>query len=96
VHERLGERFNVPAENVEVVPGEIGTTSSTTKRELTDRLESYANKQDPDNPDRTFEALTINFLSGEGDAVQDSCYKDPGGTELSNLNSVDAPDPKNN
>jgi hypothetical protein len=93
VQEQLGERFDVPPENVEVTAGEIGTTSSATQRELRDRLESYANKQDPDDPDRTFEALSINYLSGEGEAVADSCYKDPGGTELSNLNSVDAPNP---
>ena len=93
VQEQLGERFNVPPVNVEVTAGEIGTTSSATQRELRDRLESYANKQDPDDPDRTFEALSINYLSGEGEAVADSCYKDPGGTELTNLNSVDAPDP---
>jgi hypothetical protein len=93
---RLAERFRVPEANVEVVAGEIGSTSSATKRELTDRLESYANKKDPDDPDRTFEALNINFLSGEGDAVSDSCYKDAGGTDLTNLNSVDAPDPTKN
>jgi hypothetical protein len=96
VQERLGERFNVPSENVEVVPGEIGTTSTATKRELTERLESYANRRDPDDPDRTYEALSINYLSGDGEAVADSCYKDPGGTDLSNLNSVDAPDPSKN
>jgi hypothetical protein len=96
VQEQLGERFNVPAGNVEVVAGQIGETSSDTRRELRDRLESYANKQDPDDPDRTFEALSINYLSGDGEAVADSCYKDPGGTELSNLDSVDAPDPSRN
>ena len=96
VQQRLAERFRVPVSNVEVVPGEIGTTSAATKRELTDRLESYANKQDPDDPDRTFEALSINYLSGSGEAVADSCYKDPGSTDLSNLNSVDAPDPSKN
>jgi hypothetical protein len=96
VQEQLGERFNVPPENVEVVPGQIGETSSDTQGELRDRLESYANKQDPEDPDRSFEALTINYLSGDGEAVADSCYKDPGGTELSNLDSVDAPDPSRN
>jgi hypothetical protein len=94
--ERLARQFDVPVANVEVIPGAAGTTAATTQRELRDRLESYANKQDPDDPDRTYEALTINYLSGDGEAVADSCYKDPGGTDLTTLDSVDAPDPSRN
>jgi hypothetical protein len=93
IQEQLGERFNVAPENVEVVAGEVGTSSDETQDELRERLESYANKEDPEDPDRTFEALDITYLSGDGEAVAESCYKDPGGTDLTNLNSVDAPDP---
>ncbi|HEY3139507.1 MAG TPA: hypothetical protein VGJ86_00160 [Acidimicrobiales bacterium] len=93
MEQQLAERFHVPAGSVTVVPGHPGESSANTKRELRDQLESYANLQDPDHPDREFEALSIQYLSGDEEAVEDSCYKDPGGRDLDTLEDVQAPDP---
>ena len=50
---------------------------------------------DPNDPSKTYEALTIQYLSGDGEAVTDSCYRDAGGRELDDLDTVPAPDPEN-
>jgi hypothetical protein len=93
VRGQLANRFRLPVANVQVVAGRIGASDSETQRELRAALESFANKQDPDDPSKTYEALTIQYLSGEGEAVTDSCYRDPGGRGLDDLDTVDAPDP---
>jgi hypothetical protein len=93
VEGQLAERFEVPRNAVEVVPGTPGRSDRETRSELRDRLESYANRRDPDHPSRTFEALTIEYLSGDAEAVEDSCYRDPGATDLDTLEDVDAPNP---
>jgi hypothetical protein len=89
---QLAEQFDVARSRVEVVPGTPGQSDEATREELRDRLESYANRRDPDHPRRTFEALSIEYLSSQGEAVQDSCYRDPGATELDTLEDVDVPD----
>jgi hypothetical protein len=94
VKDRLAGRFDVPRENVEVVPGTVGQSDNATKKRLTDQLENYANKKDPHHPNRTYEALSIQYLAGDGKAVDNSCYKAPGATDLSTLNSVEAPRPR--
>lgn len=91
---QLARQFDVPRGNVEVVPGTPGETSEAQQRELRDQLESYANYQDPDHPDQEFEALSIQYLSSDAEAVEDSCYMDPGETDLDTLEDVDAPDPR--
>jgi hypothetical protein len=91
---QLAERFDVPRANVEVVPGTPGETSESQQEELREQLESFANLQDPDDPDREFEALSIQYLSTDAEAVVDSCYRDPGETDLETLEDVDAPDPR--
>jgi hypothetical protein len=93
MEQRLAEKYGVPEGNVEVVAGTPGESSAGTKRELREQLESYANLQDPDHPDREFEALSIEYLSTDEEAVEDACYKDPGGVNLETLEHVDAPDP---
>jgi hypothetical protein len=90
---RLAERFGLPEGNVEVVVGQIGESSQETKDELRQALEGFANAEDPDDPDRTFEALDIQYLSADGEAVEDSCYRDAGETSLDDIESVDPPDP---
>jgi hypothetical protein len=90
---RLARRYRIPVANVEVVSGAPGESSDETKAELRERLESYTNLADPDDPDRTFEALSIQYLSSEARAVDDSCYKDAGSTDLETLENLDAPDP---
>jgi hypothetical protein len=93
VRGQLADRFRLPVANVQVVAARIGASDGETQRELRAALESFANKQDPDDPSKTYEALTIQYLSGEGEAVTDSCYRDPGGRALDDLGTVDAPDP---
>jgi hypothetical protein len=93
VRGQLADRFRLPVANVQVVAGRIGASDSETQRELRAALESFANKRDPDDPSKIYEALTIQYLSGEGEAVTDSCYRDPGGRALDDLDTVDAPDP---
>lgn len=90
---QLAERFDVPRANVRVIPGRPGETSDGQQDELREQLESYANLQDPENPDREFEALSIQYLSSDAEAVVDSCYRDPGAVDLDTLEDVDAPDP---
>jgi hypothetical protein len=90
----LADRFRVPIANVDVVAGRIGHSDDGTQRELRAALESFANRKDPDDPSKTYEALTIQYLSGDGEAVTDSCYRDPGGRKLDELASVRAPEPE--
>lgn len=93
LEEQLAQRFELPRSRVEVVAGQPGQSDTATQRELRDQLESYANRQDPEDPSQTYEALTIEYLSSsEGDAVEDSCYRDPGERDLETLEDVEAPD----
>jgi hypothetical protein len=94
MEEQLAERFDVPRGRVEVVAGTPGRSDRSTQRDLRDRLESYANRRDPEHPRRRYEALTIEYLSGNAEAVADSCYRDPGGTDLDTLEDIDAPRPE--
>jgi hypothetical protein len=94
VREQLAERFRLPVANVDVVSGRIGGSDEATQRDLRAALESFANKRDPDDPSKTYEALTIQYLSGDGEAVIDSCYRDAGGRDLDDLGSVRVPDPE--
>jgi hypothetical protein len=89
----LAERFDLPEAEVEVVVGKPGTTSDPMKDRLRERLESYANAEDPDDPSQSYEALDIQYLSNDTEAVEDSCYRDPGSRSITNLDGVDAPDP---
>jgi hypothetical protein len=93
VRGQLADRFRLPVTSVEVVAGRIGGSDGETQRDLRAALESFANKRDPGNPSKTYEALTIQYLSGEGEAVTDSCYRDAGGRALDDLGNVPAPDP---
>jgi hypothetical protein len=94
VRERLAERFRLPVADVDVVAGRVGGSDDATQRRLRAALESFANRRDPDDPSKTYEALTIQYLSGDGEAVTDSCFKDAGARELDDLGSVRAPDPE--
>jgi hypothetical protein len=96
VREQLAERFRLPVANVDVVAGRVAASDDATQRKLHDALESFANKHDPDDPSNTYEALTIQYLSGNGEAVTDSCFKDAGARNLDDLDSVRAPDPEGN
>lgn len=89
----LADKFGLPEAEVEVVVGKPGTTSDAMKERLRERLESYANAEDPDDPSQSYEALDIQFLSNDTEAVEDSCYRDTGDRSITDLDGVDAPTP---
>jgi hypothetical protein len=90
----LAERFDLPESEVEVVVGQAGRSSDEMQESLRERLESYANAEDPDDPGTTYEALDIQYLDTDSEAVADSCYKEPGSRSFEDLNQIDAPDPE--
>jgi hypothetical protein len=85
VRERLAERYGLPASEVEVVAGAIGASDDATRDELRSALDRVTSLQDPDDPSVRHEALSIQYLAGEGEAVTDACYLDPGGRDLDDL-----------
>jgi hypothetical protein len=91
VTEQLVDQLGVPAADIDVVAPTLGTSDEDTRAALDERLTSFLERRDPDDPDRTYEALSIQYLSGEGTAVEDSCYRDPGATELDDINDVALP-----
>jgi hypothetical protein len=93
VRTQLAEQLGIDESQVEVVPGEVGHSDDEAKAELSEALESYANKRDPDHPDREYEALDIQYLGTDGSAVDDSCWRTPGSQDLDHLSDIDAPRP---
>lgn len=93
VRTQLAERFALPEADVEVVAGTVGATDDETRETLDERLRSFTSLRDPDDPDVAYEALSIQYLSGDGSAVVDSCYRDPGAVDLDDIGAVAAPDP---
>ncbi len=94
VQRQLAKRFRLPVDDVDVVAGRVAESDDATKRELHAALQSFANKQDPGDPSKTYEALSIQYLSGNGEAVSDACYEDAGARDLDDLGSVSTPDPE--
>jgi hypothetical protein len=93
VRNQLAGRFGVPADRVEVTAPTIGASDDDTQHALDERLSSFLEHHDPDHPRRTYEALSVSYLSGDGAAVTDSCYRSPGATDLDDLQGVELPDP---
>jgi hypothetical protein len=93
VRTQLAEQFGLPEADVEVEAGTVGASDDETRAALQERLDSFTGLRHPDEPDVTYEALSIQYLSGDGTAVEDACYRDPGGTDLDELGDVGAPDP---
>jgi hypothetical protein len=91
VRDQLADQLGVPAADIDVVAPTVGASDADTQHELDQRLNSYLDMRDPEHPDRTYEALSIQYLSGEGTAVTDSCYRDPGATDLDDINDVALP-----
>jgi hypothetical protein len=85
--EQLAERHGLAPDDVEVTVGEIGASPDETRDELQAALDSVTSLQDPDDPDVRYEALSIQYLAGDGEAVSDSCYVDPGARELDRLDA---------
>jgi hypothetical protein len=94
VRRQLAERFRLSVDDVDVVAGRVAESDDATKEDLHAALRGFANKRDPDDPSKTYEALTIQYLSGDGEAVIDACYEDAGARDLDDLSSVSSPDPK--
>ncbi|HZM42580.1 MAG TPA: hypothetical protein VFB94_25860 [Acidimicrobiales bacterium] len=91
VRDQLAGQLSVPAADIDVVAPTVGASDEDTRAALDDRLSSFLERRDPEHPDRTYEALSIQYLSGEGTAVTDSCYRDPGATDLDDINDIALP-----
>ena len=85
VRERLAERYGLAEADVEVVAGDVGASDDATKDALREALDRVTSLQDPDDPSVRYEALSIQYLAGDGEAVTDACYLDPGGRDLDDL-----------
>ena len=94
VRGRLSEQYGVDESQITIETGRVGRTDAETQDELREALESYANRRDPDDPEREYEALDIEYFSGDGSAVEDSCWRVPGGEDLDSLESVGLPEPE--
>src|SRR5918994_7987784 len=94
VRGQLAAQYGVDETQIDVQPGRVGRTDAETQDELREALESYANRRDPEDPDREYEALDIEYFSGDGSAVEDSCWRVPGGEDLDSLESVGLPEPE--
>jgi hypothetical protein len=91
VRDQLAGQLGVPASDIDVTVPTVGASDEDTRADLDERLTSFLERRDPDHPDRTYEALSIQYLSGEGTAVTDSCYRDPGATDLDDINDIALP-----
>ena len=85
VRARLAERYGLAEDDVEVVAGEIGASDDATRDDLRTALDRVTSLQDPDDPSVRYAALSIQYLAGDGEAVTDACYLDPGERELDDL-----------
>ena len=90
VRDRLAERYRLSASDVEVTAGEIGRSDETTREDLRTALDRVVSLQDPEDPSVHYEALSIQYLAGDGEAVTDACYLDPGERDLDDLGTPDA------
>ena len=85
VEQQLADRHGLAAEDVEVSAGRVGESDEDTRAELETALGRVTERRDPDDPDITYEALSIQYLAGDGEAVVDSCYLDPGARDLDEI-----------
>lgn len=91
VRDRLADRFDLPAAAVRVSAPTVGASDAATRAALGRRLDSFLERHDPDHPHTTYKALSVQYLSGPGRAIQDSCYRSPGATKLSDIDDVELP-----
>ncbi len=85
VRERLAERYGLAEADVEVVAGDVGASDDATKDDLSEALDRVTSLRDPDDPSVSYEAMSIQYLAGDGEAVTDACYLEPGGRDLDDL-----------
>jgi NACalpha-BTF3-like transcription factor len=85
VERQLADRHSVAADDVEVTVGRVGASDEDTRAALETALGRVAERRDPDDPDVSYEALSIQYLAGDGEAVADSCYLDPGARDLDEI-----------
>ena len=64
--------------------GEVGASDEDTRRPA-DGAGRVPSVRDPDDPDVSYEALSIQYLAGDGEAVTDSCYVDAGARDLDEI-----------
>ena len=85
VERQLADRHGVAADDVEVTVGRVGASDEDTRAALETALVRVAERRDPDDPDVSYEALSIQYLAGDGEAVADSFYLDPGARDLDEI-----------
>ena len=78
-------RHGVAALYLYVTVGRFGASDEDTRAALETALGRVAERRDPDDPDVSYEALSIQYLAGDGEAVADSCYLDPGARDLDEI-----------
>ncbi len=93
VRRQLADRFDLPTTAVEVDAPVVGASDQGTQADLSRRLDSFLEHKDPDHPHTAYEALSVQYLSGPGAAVTDSCYRNPGAVSLDRLDDVELPRP---
>ena len=69
----------------------LGASDEDTRAALDERLTSFLERRDPDDPDRTYEALSIQYLSARGPRSRTRATGTPGATELDDINDVALP-----
>ena len=84
---QLAERHGMAADDVTVTVGRVGASDDETRRTLDAALGRVTERRDPDDPDVSYEALSIQYLAGDGEAVADACYLDAGGRDLDELDT---------
>jgi hypothetical protein len=87
---QLAERHGLAADDVTVTVGRVGASDDETRRSLDTALGRVTERRDPDDPDVSYEALSIQYLAGDGEAVADACYLDAGGRDLDELDAPPA------
>jgi hypothetical protein len=85
VADQLADRHGLAEGDVEVTVGDIGRSDDDTRGQLQEALDRVTSLQDPDDPDLRYEALSVQYLAGDGAAVDDACYLDPGSRDLDSL-----------
>ena len=93
VEQQLADRHGLAADDVEVTVGRVGESDEETRAALDTALGRVTERRDPDDPDVSYEALSIQYLAGDGEAVADSCFLDPGARDLDEIAAGSASGP---
>ena len=81
-----------PAADIDVVAPTMGASDEDTRAALDERLDSFLERRDPDDPDHDLRGAVDPVPERRGHGGEDSCYRDPGATELDDINDVGLPE----